>query len=86
MTGPYGADIDPRPGRCGNCGHGGQVHLRVPGEGSVVCYMCSRLRCQPARALPDILPAGRDEGEQDEIDRLIGRLQRLLADWHRDRR
>jgi hypothetical protein len=32
------------------------------------------------------LPAGRDEGEQDEIDRLIGRLQRLLADWHRDRR
>jgi hypothetical protein len=32
------------------------------------------------------LLAGRDEGEQDEIDRLIGRLQRLLGDWHRDRR
>jgi hypothetical protein len=86
MTGPYGADIDPGPSRCGNCGHGGQVHLRVKGEGSVVCYLCPHLWCQPPGALPGTLLAGRDEGEQDEIDRLIGRLQRLLGDWHRDRR
>lgn len=85
MTGPFGADINPQPGRCGRCGHGGEAHLRVPGEGSVICHQCPHQMCQP-QTLLDILSADRDEGKQDEIDRLIGRVQRLLADWHRDRR
>jgi hypothetical protein len=31
-------------------------------------------------------PTSGSEPDQDEIDRLIGRTQRLLVDWHRNRR
>jgi hypothetical protein len=78
MSGPFGADISDRPPRCGRCGHGGPAHRRVPGQGSIVCHDCPDRLCQPVGSTIG-------EDEQDEIDRLIGRVQRLLADWHRDR-
>ncbi len=81
MTGPYGADVNPVPARCGVCGHGGIGHLRIPGEGSRICQDCPGGVCQPRTPGTD---AGRVALDQDEIDRLIGQAQRMLIDWHRD--
>jgi hypothetical protein len=81
VTGPYGADINPLPVRCGVCGHGGIAHLRIPGEGSRICWDCPNGVCQP---YAPGAAAGHGALDEDEIDRLIGRAQRMLIDWHRD--
>jgi hypothetical protein len=63
------------------CGHFAIAHLRIPSEGSRICNDCPDGVCQPNGPGAD---TGHDAPDQDEIDRLIGRAQRMLLDWHRD--
>jgi hypothetical protein len=69
VSGPFGADIDPRPPRCGRCGHGGQVHRYVAGQGSVICHDCPDQLCQPATPGTVLAGWGRRQDDEDEIDR-----------------
>jgi hypothetical protein len=79
VTGPYGAGIDPRPRAGAGCAAtAASNNLRLPGEGSVICGE------GPGGVCRRLAPWAVDEMAEDEINRLIGRAQRMLIDWHRD--
>lgn len=77
VTGP---DAGQRPGRCGTCSHFAVMHVPMPGEAIVICGGCPHLRCQPG---PHGVPVSRPASAgRDEVDRLLGRLGRLIARWN----